>query len=82
MYIYSDIVQQQFVGDKLANLLRIVKINEKEEQSVNIFTAPYYLPVSRRYITDIHIEIKTGADQPVIFYSGTSVCKLHFKKRN
>ncbi len=82
MYIYSDIVQQQFVGDKLANLLRIVKIDEKEEQSVNIFTAPYYLPVSRNYITDIHIEIKTGADQQVIFYAGTSVCKLHFKKRN
>jgi hypothetical protein len=81
-YIYSDIVTQQFVGDKFANLLRVVPTGSAHDEiNVNIFPNPYYLPLSRNYITNIHVEIKSNTDDFIVFEGGSVMCKLHFRKK-
>ena len=83
MYIYSDIITQQFVGDRFANLLRVVPVISSitEELNVNIFSAPHYLDLSRNYINNIYIELKSAAGDFVIFEGGCVLCLLHFRKK-
>ena len=84
-YVYSDIVEYQFVGDEQTPLLRIVPLGEISK-GVNftskIFDSPHYIPVARNNLDTIEIDIRNHLGDPIYFTSGEVVVKLHFKKKS
>jgi hypothetical protein len=83
MYVYSDIVEQQYVGDVMARLLRVVKLNYVScgNQVADIFTLPHYVPVCKSEFQEVEIHIKDDQGKPIPFSSGTSIVVLHFRKQ-
>ena len=81
LYVYSDLVRHQLVGDALVPLLRIVPTSGKlGEYIMQTFTRPYYVPVSKGYINSVEIQINNDTGKPVNFLSGKVVCVLHLRK--
>lgn len=81
LYVYSDLVDYTTVGDVKAQLLRVVKIpsDAKFGDAVNItFERPYYIPLSKRDVRSIEIEIKDDAGSLVNFAFGRVEVTLHF----
>ncbi|KAF0032063.1 hypothetical protein F2P81_016618 [Scophthalmus maximus] len=77
---YSDIVRHQLVGDAYAPLLRTVPIQGKFGNIITqTFSPAYYLPVAKKHVENIHIEIKTDQNQPVQFTYGKCNVQLHFR---
>ena len=84
-YIYSDIVEYQFVGNEQAPLLRIVSTGEANSNlnfTSKIFDSPHYIPVARNNIDTIDIDIRNHLGDPIYFTSGEVVVKLHFKRKS
>ena len=85
IYIYSDIVDYQFVGDEQAPLLRIVPtgdVNKALNFTSKIFDSPHYIPVARNNLESIEIDIRNHLGYPILFTSGEVVVKLHFKRKS
>ena len=82
MYIYSDIIEPNIVGDQSARLLDIIPVsNEDHLMAVYRAERPRYVPVQSKAISFPKIEIMTDEGKPVPFDdSGRVVVKLHFKK--
>lgn len=82
MYIYSDIVEPNLVGDCVSPLLRIVKSenSSKRENVVAIFNNLYYVPVLKRQFDTIEINIRDDEGNLVPFVSGKLNVRLHFKR--
>jgi hypothetical protein len=83
LYVYSDIVQAQVVGDVKAPLLRIVKIPSIKTHglsAVATYDNPYYMPLGKREFNQIEIEIRDVAGNLAPFAYGTSIVTLHFKR--
>ena len=82
LYIYCDVVEPQIVGDSIVNLLRTVHISGKHEDIVErLYHTPHYVPVNKKEIDRVSIEIKDDRDQLVPFDFGKVVVKLHFRKK-
>ncbi len=82
LYVYSDIVEDEQVGDTRAPLLRTVHIGGSVGQTVNKeFERPYYKPVRKQYINSILVEIKDDTGRDIEFTSGKVICVLHFRRR-
>ena len=82
MYVYCDIVEPQIVGDCLTPLLRVVNVEgNHDDVLVKSFDFPHYVPVSKRELSTIEINIKDDANRFVGFRYGKVVVKLHFRKR-
>lgn len=80
LYCYSDVVTPQIVGDAYAPLLRTLRVQGDFGKMVTLtFNPAHYLPVSRKHIENIHIEIKSDQNVPVNFVYGKSVIRLHFR---
>jgi hypothetical protein len=83
LYIYSDVVKEQRVGDTLAPLLEIVPVRgvpgNRVHYSVNPLT---YLPVNRDYVDSINIVIMDEYGKPVTFPDDIEnvVCRLRFRR--
>lgn len=84
MFIYSDLIMPQNVGDVLAPLLRIVNIDKSRSafgnQKVMIFTHPHYVPLLRREFQQVEIDIRDDLGYYLPFTSGRLNVKLHFRK--
>jgi len=80
-YVYCDLVRQQLVGNELAPLLRIVAPSGKRGDTISkTFHRPFYVPVSKGYISSVEIKISNEERKPIKFISGKVVCILHFRK--
>lgn len=80
LYCYSDLVQHQVVGDSYAPLLRAIPVTGKYGQVVTkTFNPAYYLPVSKRHIESVAVDIKNDQNESVKFTYGKVVLTLHFK---
>lgn len=80
MFIYSDIVDYQVVGDSYVPLLRSINIADTDKQyPIRLFDKPHYVRLSKLQIDDIEIAIKSDQDQPIPFTYGKVVIKLHFR---
>jgi hypothetical protein len=83
LYVYSDIVKEQRVGDTTAPLLEIVPVKgvpgNRIHYSVNPLT---YLPVNRDYMDSINIVIMDEYGNPVVFPDDVEnvVCRLRFRR--
>jgi len=81
LYIYTDVIENDLVGDSLVPLLRTVDISgEPGEARHEIFTRCYYKRVNRSNIPSIEIQINSETGKVVKFESGHVICVLHFRK--
>lgn len=84
VFVYSDLAQYVPVGDTSAPLLRIIPLvtrGEESDQYTHIFDHPHYIPVSRRSIETIQIDLRSDIGKYIPFVSGKSIVKLHFRRR-
>ena len=80
LYVYSDIVQPQFVGDSFSPLLRLVHVEGTHGSSVEkVFFNRQYIPVMTKDFSELEIHIKTDGDNYVEFDSGKVIINLHFQ---
>ena len=64
IYLYSNVVDAQFVGDVKVPLLRIVNTEGKYGQNVNVsFRNLQYMPVKVRSFTTVEIDIKDDKNE-------------------
>ncbi len=84
-YIYSDIVESQIVGNTLSKLLRCVAVKTDDAKFGStiseVFTHLHYIPVVKKSLMSIEIEICGDNGLPIPFEFGKTVLKLHFSKR-
>lgn len=84
MFIYTDIVQPQIVGDVMTPLVRIVPLDPSKyiygAYKINVFSPAHYVSVLRREFDTIEIDIRTSVGEKVSFQFGTACVKLHFKR--
>lgn len=80
IYIYTDIVDYQMVGDSFVPLLRAISTTDEMRRMPHlIFDKPHYTRVTRSLINDIQISLKTDQNSPVRFTYGKLFVKLHFR---
>jgi hypothetical protein len=82
IYVYSDIVQNQFVGDTLVPLLRVVPIRgaDKNVYRGEEFLHPRYLPTKRETTSVMEFNLRTDTGKVISFKTGKVVLTLHFRK--
>ena len=85
MFLYCDIVADQYVGDVMAPLLDLVPVKRAGpgERVQYSLIPPTYLEVARKYIDTIHMEIRDDTGAPVQFddRKGPVVVRLHFRRK-
>jgi hypothetical protein len=84
-YVYSDIVDYQFVGNEQAPLLRVIPTGDLVKGlnfTSKIFDTPHYIPVASIYLDMIEIDIRNHLGLPIYFTSGEVVVKLHFRRKS
>ena len=82
MYIYSDLIEYQLVGDTQVPLMGVFPIQgEHGKQLYWNFNPPYYIPVTRAHIPDIEIQLSTSTAKLVEITDGDVICRLHFRKK-
>ena len=81
LFIYCDLVFQQYSGHTFSNLLRMCPVRGGDGQRViERFEKVHYLPVSKHFVDTLSINIKTIEDRFVDLIDLTYV-KLHFRRR-
>ena len=81
LYVYSDIVSTQYVGDTLAPLLRTVEVDHTTIGGMvcKTYNSPHYVPVKLRDIETIKIDLRLDSGKMLPFESGQVICKVHFR---
>ena len=84
LYVYTDIVDEQRVGDVTAPLLRIVSVPRRRAGEFVTFTygTPHYVPVKSKYVDTIQVDIRSDFGEKIPFQRGRVVIKLHFRSCN
>jgi hypothetical protein len=80
VFVYTDIIQSQFVGDTKAPLLRIAamtNINHGKVQTI-AFQNVHYFPLSKLAFDTVEILLKDHTGENLSFASGTLTVTLHF----
>ena len=83
VYVYSDIVSHQLVGDTLVPLMGVVPIQgqEKGKQLYWSFNPPYYMSVTKNEIKSIEMQMNTDRGAKFPFLGGKVCSRLHFRHR-
>ena len=80
MFIYSDIVDHQLVGDSYVPLLRSINITDTSRRHcIHMFDKPHYVHVARDPLGDIEIDLKSDQNTNIKFTYGKVILKLHFR---
>ncbi|XP_060541625.1 uncharacterized protein F54H12.2-like [Pantherophis guttatus] len=68
LYIYTDIVSPQIVGDFYVPLLRCLPVQGKDNEIITTtYEQPHYVTVNKHYIDTITVEIKTDQNENIAF---------------
>lgn len=82
IFIYSDVIDTQIVGDSRTRLLRVINVSSKYKEVVSrVYDNPDYLPVSSREINSIKIILRDDTGQKIFFTNSKVIVKLHFRKK-
>jgi len=84
LYIYSDIIEYQYVGDTYAPLLRVIAVENNLHFGDNvdvIYNSPHYVPLMRNLLDTIEIDIRNDSGDPIYFNGGKVMIKLHFRPK-
>lgn len=82
LFVYTDIIEYQVVGDTFAPLLRTVSVPNNlrfGDYVTHNYNQPHYVPIARSNIDNIEINIKTDTGEAVKFIAGKVILKLHFR---
>lgn len=80
IFIYSDIIDYQLVGDSHVPLLRCLNIaNDSRSIPTITYDKPHYASLSKSVLDDIEIALKNDQNQYIPFLYGKVILKLHFK---
>ena len=80
LFLYTDIIEHQLVGDHFVPLLRCVQITGEHRNVVTItYDKAHYVRVCRSHIDDIVLEVKSDQNSNIPFQYGKVVAKLHFR---
>jgi hypothetical protein len=86
LFVYSDLIEPQFINNSLELLLRIVPVDIESYKfgcaKTENFSHIQYLKVNRLCIDSIEIHIKDSEGQFLPFQNGTLTVTLHLIKRN
>jgi len=82
IFVYSDIVEENLIGDKSVRCLRVCTLQQtKFGETINLtFDQPHYLPLSKRSFSTIRVTLKDKTNQQIKFQFGETLIKLHFRK--
>jgi hypothetical protein len=81
LFIYTDIIDNDLVGDALVPLLRTVDILDDLDVIVHkAFDLSYYKRVIPSLLPSIEIQVNSETGALVNFESGEVICLLHFRK--
>lgn len=81
LYVYSDIIGDELVGDAKVPLLRAVPIDGEMGDFVHKeFIRPYYKQLTKGYINSILMEVKDDTGEDIEFTLGKVICTLHFRR--
>jgi hypothetical protein len=82
IYVYTDIVDAQYVGDVKVPLLRIVNIEGEYGNTVHAsYRNLQYVPVKVNSFETIEVNIKNDQNENVSFEFGKSIATLHFRQK-
>lgn len=86
LYIYTDIVTPQLVGDTETTLLSTVsfdtyRLDDRPEVRTKVFQTPHYVPVNRPSTDTILIDIRDSSGERIPFLLGKVIIKLHFRQK-
>ena len=82
LYIYSDIVGYQLVGDSKSRLLKVIPVEGEQGNTVfKSFNHLTYVPVETKEFDQISIDIRDVAGRKIQFQRGRVIVNLHFRAR-
>jgi hypothetical protein len=82
IFVYSDIIKDQIVGDTQAPLLATFPVIEKPGNLIYWRSPfPFYTQIKRRFIDTIEIKMTYETGKPITVKDGISIIRLHFRKR-
>ena len=82
MYLYTDIIEPQLVGDSKVSLLKVVKCSGEFMDNVSVnFPNLQYVPVNVKSFETVVIDIKDDTWEKVPFELRKVIVTLHFKQR-
>ena len=83
IFVYCDIIKQNYVGDTLTQLLKFVQVpnNIDYGQQVHIiYDNIQYFPLIVNEFESIEIDIKDDSGMNIPFHYAKNLCVLHFRK--
>ena len=82
LFIYSDVIKPQIIGDTYAKLLQVTPAPQRTNNIIShTFNPVQYVPLERREFESIEITIRNSAGDLIPFTNGLSIVKLHFRPR-
>jgi hypothetical protein len=82
MYVYTDIIAPQIVGNVRAPLIRNVAVSGAYGSVVTVdFPNIHYVDLLNRNFQSIGISIKSEAGSTIPFNFGKTIVKLHFRRK-
>ncbi|GFX78919.1 uncharacterized protein TNCV_3912081 [Trichonephila clavipes] len=81
IYVYCDLVEPQIVGDIQSPLLKVVKVEGKDEVVNSHYTRPHYVPVIRQHFQPIELNLRLHSGDLVLFERGRVIAVIHFRMR-
>ena len=84
IFLYSNIIDYQFIGSEMAQLLRVISVNRLPLNKLVdiIYDSPHYVPVLDNKIQSIRMFLRDSQGDPIRFTDTNSkvIYKLHFRK--
>lgn len=65
MFVYCDIINPRLIGDTLANLLRVIPLQNNNISQNWISTNPYYFAISLDLIDNVCISLRNEFGDPI-----------------
>jgi len=82
VYVYTDIIAMEIVGDIKARLLEIVPVNESSTGNINYRASKIrYHPLEKKTLHEIEIELRSSLGESIPFSEGKVLVCLHFRRR-
>ncbi len=81
LYLYTDIIEDQLVGDAYAPLLRIVHTDNRRRGNIDVrtFHSPHFVKVRMNRFDTITVRIRRDTGEKIWFQRGKIVVKLCFR---
>ena len=82
IYVYSDIIKTQSVGNVKAPLLRIVPVEKDYGEICCVkYEKPHFFSLSRAHIESIHVDLRDDTGELISFGSGQALITLVFRRK-